>query len=488
MTFPKQPLPIRTALRGFTLLLLTLSAPVRATGQPVIIDAADGNTEVEVQAALDAHPPGTTFLMRGTFYFSGHVHIEKSGTRILGAWEDTNHDGKPDEGDAWHTTIHALPNSINLAEAFSLMPRDEVSSGGYQVKELEISGIHLAGFNRPVVVFAGPSYDQDGCRDTPLPYELDKVLLANNWVEGGAFWIYRRTDRVTIHNNHFTLFANQELEAHAIEMRGLSVAGCDMEFELDLVFQDRLTITDNVFTGARDISVGFQRDLRIEGNVFSGNQPGDLATNRLWISQASKALVKNNRFHGEDLNGAVWFWTRSNWSGVPGITSDEFHFIDNHFIDSPYGITILGGTDNTAIKGNRFEQSGDFGPFSITPIRVSDIVIIGGELMTRPSHKLEITNNHIADAIITGVLLNGQTSGVTIENNQFDNPLAEFGDVALADEDVLFGYGDALCPAFGNQVLASKSQPAVVINGYSERCEAGQPNTLKGNGIIDITP
>jgi len=472
----------------FLMLFLSGTALSKSKAGTVIIDAADGNTQADVQAVIDAYPTDTRFLLRGTFAFSGHVHLEKSGTHILGEWVDTNGNGQPDEGDDWPTTINALPNVIGKAEAFSLMPADEVSSMGYDVSDIEISGIHLAGFNRPIVVFNRPSYDQVGCRDTPLPYALSDVYLANNWVEGGSIWIYRKSEQITIHNNLFTIFENSELELHAIQMRGVTDSGCDLPFSRDVSFQDGLSITDNVFTGARDISVGFQRDLRIEGNVFSGNQPSGNPTNRLWISQASGALVKDNVFMGEAVNSGVFFWTRSNLSGVPGITSTAVLFIDNTFVDNERGIYILGGTDGTTIKDNAFYRSGAFGPAGGIPILASDVAFIGDELVTRPSKNLSIKHNHISGAAITGVLLNGETTGVKVDNNTFDNPYAPFGDVALADQDVLYGWGDALCPAHGNKVISDLPNTAVVFNGYSDRCEGRNNNKVLGDGALEITP
>jgi hypothetical protein len=227
--------------------LLIAATPALANkAEPVIIDAADGGTEVEVQAALDANPENTSFLLLGNFAFSAAVHIEKSGTRIIGDWVDTNGDGKPDPGDDWNTVINAIPNMYGFSEAFILMPTDELGSEGYDVEDVEVSGLHISGFNWTLSQHFFASWDQPGCRTEALPYRLSGMRAANNWIEGGGMYINRRVEEATIDNNLFTLFEGNEMFRHAVEMRGLEWSECGMPFSLDDPGQEGLTITNNV--------------------------------------------------------------------------------------------------------------------------------------------------------------------------------------------------------------------------------------------------
>lgn len=193
---------------------------------PVIINAANGNSHTDVQAALDAYPDHTTFQLIGNFVFTDNVHIEKSGTRILGDWIDTNANGHPDEDDIWNTVVTATPSVFGVSEGFQLIPSDEVNSSGYDVSGIEISGIHFSGINLPVAVLPFAHPDQAACRSEPLPYHLSDLLLQNNWVEGGSLYIYRSVDHATIDNNLITLFEGRELYTHGIEMRGATAAEC----------------------------------------------------------------------------------------------------------------------------------------------------------------------------------------------------------------------------------------------------------------------
>ena len=71
----------------------------------ILIDAINGNTDVEIQVALDANPEGTTFVLKGIFNFSNPVFLEKSNITIMGDYVDNNGNGKPDETDTWNTVI-----------------------------------------------------------------------------------------------------------------------------------------------------------------------------------------------------------------------------------------------------------------------------------------------------------------------------------------------------------------------------------------------
>lgn len=476
-------------LQLITALLVAATFPAIAknSSPPVVIDAAFGNTDVEVQAALDANPEGTTFVLTGAFVFSDHVHVEKSGTRILGDWEDSNANGKPDEADAWITTITAIPNAFGLSEAFLLVPTDEVAAADYDVRDIEISGIHFFGINFPVAALPFSHPDQIGCRIEPLPYHLENVRLQGNWLEGGGFWIYRDTSRVHIDNNLFTLFQGNELFRHAIEMRGLSYVGCDEDIRLAAPGQRHTTISNNIFRSARDISVGTQFNLLVSGNVMTGTRwVGDY---KVWISQASGALIRDNLFQGGPADFGVNFWTRSNWPDAPDTTSDAVSIIDNQFIDTAIGVGVFGGTEKTTIEGNTFSQSGAFGPAGFVPIGVTDVFRFAwGGIVAETSRNVVIKHNDIGGAGLVGVLVNGGTTGVAIKNNAYDNPYAQLGDVYLAGEDVLNGFGDLLCPANGNKVISDLPLSAVVVNEYTDRCPDDPPNKLQGDGIFEVTP
>jgi hypothetical protein len=475
-------------------LCFVCSAPVVAkdnndkNNPPVIINAANGNSHTVVQAALDAYPKNTTFQLIGTFVFADNVHIEKSGTQILGDWIDTNANGQPDEDDIWNTVITATPNIFGASEGFQLIPSDEVNSSGYDVSGIEISGIHFSGINLPVAVLPFPHPGQGACRSEPLPYHLSDLLLQNNWFEGGSLYIYRSVDHATIDNNLITLFGGRELYTHGIEMRGATAAECGMPPGLEVRSQNELSITNNTFTGGRDISVGFQNNLEVSGNVMTGYLP--YPSFKLWLSQASSAKIANNIFEAGATNSGVLFWSKSFWPGPEDLYSDKVEFIGNEFIDTASGIRILGGTDNTSIRNNRFYRTGEFGPTGFSPLELSDVAsqLANDEIVARSSENVTITDNDIAGGGLAGIVVNGETSGLEIANNVFDNPSAEFGDVLLAPEDVVFGWGDLLCPAQDNKVSAIKSEPTVVSDGYSPRCEGSRPNNLSGKGITELVP
>ena len=470
-----------------------LIAATPALAESVIIDAADGGTEVEVQAALDANPENTSFLLLGNFAFSAAVHIEKSGTRIIGDWVDTNGDGKPDPGDDWNTVINAIPNMYGFSEAFILMPTDELGSEGYDVEDVEVSGLHISGFNWTVSQHFFASWDQPGCRTEELPYRLSGMRVANNWIEGGGMYINRRVEEATIDNNLFTLFEGNEMFRHAVEMRGLEWSECGMPFSVDDPGQEGLTITNNVFVDGRDISVGTQNDLRITRNTMTGTTPyGDPAgrsSYKIWISQASGAEISDNVFEGGPTDHGINFWSRTNVPVGPDTTSDSVSILDNLFIDTNVGIGIGGGTHKTTIKGNTFTRSGTQGPVGLVSVAVLDVYVFGhGGEVDNPSSNVSIAHNHIAGGGVAGVVLNGGTTGVDIKHNSYDNPYSLSGDVLLAPEDIVFGKGDTVCPAHGNKVVSDLPLVAVVVDGYSDRCAGSKPNKLQGDGIFEVTP
>jgi len=120
---------------------------------------------------------------------------------------------------------------------------------------------------------------------------------------------------------------------------------------------------------------------------------------------------------------------------------------------------------------------------------VSDFFLFeNGTTVYQASKNVSIKNNYIGGGAIAGIVVNGQTTGVAIKNNSYDNPYAALGDVYLAGEDVIFELGDLLCPAQGNKVISDLPLTAVVVNEYEGGCEGSVPNKLKGDGIIDITP
>jgi hypothetical protein len=190
---------------------------------------------------------------------------------------------------------------------------------------------------------------------------------------------------------------------------------------------------------------------------------------------------------GGSTDSGILFWTRNNSPGGPATTSESVAILNNEFVDLVTGIYVAGGTEKTTIKDNSFIQSGALGQVAQLSIILTDVFQFShGGIVTHPSSNISIKQNHMAGNAVTGVLINGDTSGIKLKNNSYNSPHAMFGDVVLADEDVLFGWGDILCPAHTNKVIADEDFPAVVLNGYSSRCEGSSPNKVKGEGAFEI--
>nr|BBD50160.1 hypothetical protein [Haliea sp. ETY-M] len=466
-------------------LAITLAAlAVSATAAPpeVLIDAANGNSHADVQHVLDAYPKNTTFRLVGEFAFGDHVHVEKSGTRLLGDWVDTNGNGRPDETDTWNTTIR-IADGVPFIEGFKLLPRDEVNSTGYDVRNVEITGMHFSGVNVPLAAPPFPSGDQAGCRAEPLPYLLSNASFTDNWVEGGGIFVYREVRDMDISNNRFTQFQSQQILAHAVEMKGWTLSECGMPFGASWQGQSDLRIVDNVFTEGRDISVGFQHQITVAGNEFSGSEPGSF---KLWMEVTDNARISDNRFEGGPGSYGILLWALSREGFVP--TSDSTRRVDitgNAFVDVDMGVATVGGIDNSNIRNNSFALNGNPTPFEGSGIVLMDTMEtylgrpgLPSFVSSRPSRGVNISRNQIDGAGFAGVLLNGTTTGVTINDNSLSNPAALFGDVYLAPNDVVLGLPEADCPAHGNRVSGLDGDD-IVTDGYDAVCPSTKPNTVR---------
>jgi hypothetical protein len=426
----------------------------------VVIDAANGDTDIDIQAALDANPEGTTFLLKGVFHLSNPIFLEKSNITIMGDYVDDNGDERPDESDTWNTILTG--DSIL---GFALMNRDFTPS--------EISNVTIKSINFELVyaVFVFPDLNYAGCPGE-IPVSADHLSIENNFFETSTVRIENRTNNVSIDNNLF-IPVGRPRDGHAVWLKGYAV---DFDCANPVIVSDGQgnSITNNRVANGNIFTLAHQTDLKVIGNTLTGVH--DFFDYKIWTWDMDNFLVAGNYIQGDSSSNGVLLNTQVNNPYFPKGKNRKVAIRNNDFVDTLVGIWANGGLQKSTIKHNVMIQSGDFSPAGIAGILIADI-----NPVTQPqvgaSSKVLIANNHIADFGETGIGLNGETTGVKIVNNSFSNVFAS-ADIVLAGEDLLFGTGTAMCPAHGNTVIATDFDTRVA-NFFSDVC-GDKPNRLLG--------
>ena len=258
---------------------------VTAFADVVIIDAKDGNSEVEVQQSLNANPSGTTFLLKGSFNFSAPVFVEKSDITILGDMVDDG-DGKPGPGDTWNTVI-----SGPFFVAFEFAPFNW-GPGPYDVSNVTITGIN---FKLPLAAGNGGIAPSPGnCEMAVNQYSLSRIQFENNFVQGGGVNLLHNTNGISIDNNHFAPLDGAQY-ANPVTIRGWTSF-----FDCLYVIQKDNSITNNTFDRTTNIYSGINSGLRIIGNRMIGLPYGD--GDRITLFQHQDVVVSDNYFEGDSTN------------------------------------------------------------------------------------------------------------------------------------------------------------------------------------------
>lgn len=454
----KKPRYLKRAVLALSLLMSS-----GAIADVVIINASNGNTEAEVQQAVDLHPPGTTFLLTGTFNFSFPVFIEKSNITILGDMIDDGN-GSPGPEDTWNTVIEG-----QLA-AFEFSPK-----GGavwpYEVNDVTISGINFKLSFATGNGFATPA--PGNCELATEQYRLSGVKFENNWVQGGGLFFLQNTNELSIDNNHFSSLQD-------IFVNPVTLLGWTTFFDCQYVTQHDHSITNNTFDSRSNIYSGIGSGLTIVGNRMIGLPAG--SGDRITLFQHQDVVVSDNYFEGDSTNTGILIFS-NNLSPFPGDFSKRVIIKDNILLDMGAGITVFGGLEDSKILRNQIIQSGAFSPVGETGINIFDNASPWWPSFTNHSRNFDITNNHIADALVWGIGLNGDTSGVRMVNNSFDNPSPIWGDIALWFFDAIFGTGPAMCAAHGNKVITTNFSTEV-LDGYQLVPPVGECAKLPPNKTV----
>jgi len=428
----------------------------------ILIDAINGNTDVEIQVALDANPEGTTFVLKGIFNFSNPVFLEKSNITIMGDYVDNNGNGKPDETDTWNTVIAG-----GSPFGFMLSNRDWTPS---EISNVEIKNIN---FELRYAVSVFPDLEYSGC-PTEIPVSADHLSIENNFFETSTVLILNRTNNVSIDNNLF-IPVGRPRDGHAIWLKGYAV---DFDCANPVIVSEGHgnSITNNTVTNGNILTLAHQTDLKVVGNTLTGSL--DFFDFKIWTWDMDTFLVSNNFIQGDSFTNGVLLNSRVNDPNFPDGENRKVTIRNNDFVDMLYGIWANGGLHDAKIKHNDMFQSGDFGPVGGSGLVMTDNSLPGhwGPQLGISS-KVLIANNHFSDFSETGIGLNGETTGVRIVNNSFSNPDA-ITDVFFAPFDIYFGTGPTMCPAHGNTVIATDFETRV-LDLYSDVCGA-QPNRLLG--------
>ena len=134
--------------------LLSPLLPSAAIADVVILNALDGNTEAEVQQALNLHPSGTTFLLTGAFNFSSPVFIEKSNITIM--------------GDVRRLRLSFLPKVAQYGPMRSMASRSRESISNYllqQVTDLSLPHLETAMWRSSNIVSTELCSKIIGCKE-----------------------------------------------------------------------------------------------------------------------------------------------------------------------------------------------------------------------------------------------------------------------------------------------------------------------------------
>lgn len=428
----------------------------------VIIDANDGNSEVEVQQSLNANPSGTTFLLKGAFNFSAPVFVEKSDITILGDMVDDGN-GKPGPEDTWNTVI-----SGPFFVAFEFAPFNW-GPGPYDVSNVTIAGIN---FKLPIAAGnAGISSSPGNCEVAINQYRLNRIQFENNFVQGGGIFLRHNANGITIDSNRFAPLDGAQY-FDPVRMNGATPF-----FDCFYVIQNNNSITNNTFDRTTNIYIGINSGLRIIGNRMIGLPYGD--GDRITLYQNQDVVVSDNYLEGDSTNTGILIFS-NNLSPFPGEFSKRVSIKDNILVDMRVGVYVFGGLEDSTIKRNQIIQSKTINPFGDFGIYLVDNSSPWWPLLNNSSENFDITNNHIADSFIAGIVLNGETTGVRMVNNTFDNPPFALSDIALAPFDVFFGTGPAMCPAYGNKIITTNFSTRV-LDGYQLGvCQELAPNEKVG--------
>jgi hypothetical protein len=445
----------------------------------VVVDAALGTGDDEqVQAALDSNPKGTTFLLKGTFWFYGPVWVEKSNTTILGDYIDENRDRRTDAGDTWNTVIDGpFPATFPDNDTFILGGRD------FTALPEPLANVTIAGidFRKYRAVWASNYVIPDGppaCGPEEYPAGSDRILIENNRASGESFesFILLGSNHSTVNNNLFvneSFLADLGFVSDAIAVSGVSqLEGCPPAF----LYGKGNAITDNSFPNDLHFATVWQENVRITGNTIIMNHDGSITPNSLAIilRATNGGVVANNYIESTDpdIKFGIAIDSRVPYPGRPFDFTDHLDIRDNTIINVQIPILTLGGLEQSSIRGNTIIGPGVFG------IALLDNAngFWGPGQQNHPSSNFTVSNNHIDDQFLAGVLLNGDTSGVSVVNNAFGGPAPLIGDIFLSGGDFLFG--EPTCPAHDNEIIATNFA-TTVVDQYVAGCEGG-PNEHLG--------
>ena len=293
-------------------------------------------------------------------------------------------------------------------------------------------------------------------------------------MQGGGIFFLQNANKLTIHNNHFS-----PLEG-VIYANPVSLRGWTNFFDCLYVTQQNNSVTNNTFDSTFNIYSGINSGLRIVGNRMIGLPPGD--GDRITLFQHQDVVVSDNYIEGDSTNTGILIFS-NNLSQSPGKFSKRVVIRDNILVDMGDGITVFGGLEDSKIQRNQMIQSGAFSPVGETGINIFDNASPWWPSFTNHSKNFDITNNHIADAVVWGIGLNGDTTGIRMVNNSFDNPSPIWGDIALWPFDVIFGTGPAMCSAHGNKVVTTDFSTQV-LDGYQLVPPVGECAKLSPNKTV----
>jgi hypothetical protein len=233
-------------------------------------------------------------------------------------------------------------------------------------------------------------------------------------------------------------------------------------------------ITNNTFLNDAHFATVWQENITITGNTIIMGNLGIWPNSLAIILRGTKGgLVADNYIETilPTVGLGIAVDSRVPYPGRPFEYTERLHIRDNTIVNVGNPIITLGGLSASSISGNVIHGPGLFG------IAVLDNAdgLWGTGQQSYPSSNLTVMNNQIDDQIVASVLLNGETSGVSVVNNIFGSQEPLLADYLLSATDMLFGY--PMCPAYDNTVIATNFS-TTLIDQYFE-CEGG-PNDHLG--------
>ena len=278
------------------------------------------------------------------------------------------------------------------------------------------------------------------CTPEEYPPGFDRILIENNRASGQSF-ISFTLNGVSHSSVNDNLFLNESFLGAAgslndgIIINGISIiGGC----QFIIPYGKGNSINNNSFPNDLHFVTVSQEDIRITGNTMIMKNNG-IAPNSLAIALrgTNGGVVTNNYIESTVPAVGMGIYTDSRVPAPPWPFdyTNNLNIRDNTIVNVGIGIVAFGGLEKSSISGNTISGSGVFG------IAVLDNAdgLYGAGQQNNPSSNFTLSKNAINAQNVAGILLNGDTSGVSVVNNTFGDSDSVLVDIVLADTDLLYG-------------------------------------------------